>query len=1088
MAKTVADIPALLVLWHEEKNEEPAAKVPARAYRTCWWRCRAGHEFQRKPRMLSKEPVCPICELGGSSLADTHPGLVKRWHPGKNLAKPTDVTASHTANVWWVCADGHAFQRSPLQMTNDGGCPHCALSAESLAANFPELAAEWHPHKNGDLAPEQVEPDHRMTAWWLCSKGHEFQAVVRSRTRSHGRCPRCYGAWTVDSIRTFVRSLLGHIDVLTPSEMFALAMQAGALRGRASAAFVKALTTGRFPVGELEKFADGKPSLVDDFAEDEELTLERVEGRVDAVAQQLERSKDDRYALPDAPDSEYLEEEGELDVPAAVTATSTVHDGERELPVVQTRDALAALDTVFVANADAETVRFLLQSAQAKLWRHAYMKPAEAEKQAREFKGDAYSTIVRDRFLAQYDAAMSMKLPEGYSFRPTPAAAIAEPNLMQRHVAVSVAEGRRFGNWSGMGAGKTLSAIVATRLTRSGLTIICCPNAVVDNWEKEINNAFPGLHIQKKTWTPQWPDAMSNKPHYLILNYEQFQLKTSEERLVDFLARHVVDFIVIDEIHFAKQRSEKAMSRRKRLVQGLILESGKKNPELCVLGMSGTPVINTLQEGRSLIELITGHRHDEIETKATVQNCMRLYQRFVTLGTRWKPNYATQLETLKPEVDCVEHLQELREVGRGTVLEMERVLTTIRVPTIIEHCERGKKTLLYTHYVDGISSQLREAVIRAGLRPGLYTGKSDDSDLEEFKRPNGQVDVLIASSRVSTGVDGLQHVCDTLIINSLPWTNAEYEQLRARLWRQGSAFEKVTVVIPVTFAYVNGERWSYCESKLHRLEYKKSIADAAVDGVVPEGNLRTPAQAQQDIMGWLERLESGAVETIERRLIKVPLSREPSEIKRRTQRYGDFSRMNNRWYAASSQRTHTRLEANPEEWAHYHTMYRSLRERWEVIPFKEEIRWLEQREGYVVADLGCGEAMIAEAVGERHEVLSFDHVAINDSVQACDISAVPVDDGVLDVAIFCLSLMGANFTEYLREAHRCLRVDGELHVWEPANKFDDVEQFCVDLGHLGFDVLPPRKEGLFMRIRALKNVSAPIPDRDLRFRNSASDR
>lgn len=55
---------------------------------------------------------------------------------------------------------------------------------------------------------------------------------------------------------------------------------------------------------------------------------------------------------------------------------------------------------------------------------------------------------------------------------------------------------------------------------------------------------------------------------------------------------------------------------------------------------------------------------------------------------------------------------------------------------------------------------------------------------------------------------------------------------------------------------VNGQHWSYCESKLHRLEYKKSIADAS-DGVVPEGNLRTPAQAQQDIMDWLARLEAG---------------------------------------------------------------------------------------------------------------------------------------------------------------------------------------------------------------------------------------
>lgn len=621
----------------------------------------------------------------------------------------------------------------------------------------------------------------------------------------------------------------------------------------------------------------------------------------------------------------------------------------------------------------------------------------------RTFQGDAYSSLVRDRFLTEFDAAQGMKLPEGYALRPTPVAPFTKPHLMQRHVAVSVADKRRFGNWSSMGAGKTLSAILATRLTNAELTLICCPNAVVDNWAIEIENAFPGSRIESKTWLPTWPDPMSTRPRYLIMNFEQFQQPDSEAQLVDFLDRHVVDFIVIDEIHFAKQRDENTMSRRKRLVQGLVLESGKRNSELRVLGMSGTPVINTLQEGRSLIEMITGHRHDELETKPTVQNCMRLYQRFVTLGTRWTPNYSTQLEVEKPEVDCVEFLDEIRAVGRGTVSEMEQVLTRVRIPTILANLKPGKKTLLYTHYVDGIVEELREAILGAGLRPGLFTGKSDDSDLIEFKKPNGSIDVLIASSRISTGVDGLQHVCNQLIINSLPWTNAEYEQLRARLWRQGSRFDKVHVVIPVTYAYVNGERWSYCESKLHRLEYKKSIADAAVDGIVPEGSLRTPAEAQQDIMGWLERLENGVVETIERHLIKIPLSREPSEVKRRVQRYGDFSRMNNRWYASASGKTHLRLEANPEEWAHYHTMYRELRESWDVVPYREEIRWLEQREGLHVADFGCGEALIAAAVSDRHRVASFDHVAVSESVHACDISSVPLSDDSVDVAIFSCS-------------------------------------------------------------------------------------
>jgi hypothetical protein len=328
-------------------------------------------------------------------------------------------------------------------------------------------------------------------------------------------------------------------------------------------------------------------------------------------------------------------------------------------------------------------------------------------------------------------------------------------------------------------------------------------------------------------------------------------------------------------------------------------------------------------------------------------------------------------------------------------------------------------------------------------------------------------------------------VCQKLIINALPWTNAEYEQLVGRLFRQGSRFDKVEVIIPVTFAMVNGQRWSYCESKLHRLQYKKSIADAAVDGVVPEGNLRTPAQAQQDVMDWLARLETGAMGEIARALIKIPLDGTPADVERRVRRYGDFSKMNNRWYATDSGKTHDRLANNPEEWAHYHTLYRQLRETWPVVPFKEEIRWLSERDGYVVGDFGCGEAFIAAEAGDRHTIHSFDHVAIDKRVIACDIAHVPLEDDTLDLAIFCLSLMGSNFTDYIREAHRCLHIDGHLHIWEAASYFDDVKKFAAALAKLGFDVTTPSIEGAFVRIYAIKNAKKPDAKLVLPFRGAA---
>ena len=51
----------------------------------------------------------------------------------------------------------------------------------------------------------------------------------------------------------------------------------------------------------------------------------------------------------------------------------------------------------------------------------------------------------------------------------------------------------------------------------------------------------------------------------------------------------------------------------------------------------------------------------------------------------------------------------------------------------------------------------------------------------------------------------------------------------------------------------------------------------------------------------------------------------------------------------------------------------------------------------MVADLGCGEAQIAASVPQH--VHSFDLVAVNDRVVACDIAAVPLPDAAVDVAI-----------------------------------------------------------------------------------------
>jgi hypothetical protein len=467
--------------------------------------------------------ACPDCRRGPitNSIAKARPSLIPLWNAKKNGdLSPTTVDAAQVGNTWWRCPKAHEFQRSPLLMIRDSSCPVCAVAEKSLATINPVVAAEWHPKRNGEITPTQIGADHVMNAWWLCPNGHDYQATVRSRARGSRNCPTCYGGWSLDNIRAFVKSLLTHVAAFNPSEMFALAMQAGVFADKDSRPFVMAISTGRFPREELEKFAEGKPSLVDEFAANKALTLEIVDGR----PKQTAAASADPFTLPAAPEpfveGERVDVDVSRDVDATGSAAAAVAATDDEMPLVKTQDALAALESALVANADAETVKFLLDSAKAKLWRHAYLNPKEAREQAASFKGDVYSTLVRDRFLAEFDEADALQIPAGYAFRLDPNAPVIQPNLMQRRVAVSVRNERRYGNWSGMGAGKTLSAIVATRVVGAALTVICCPNAVVENWTDEIMGAFPASEVATKTWHPEWKDPLETAPRYLVLNYE----------------------------------------------------------------------------------------------------------------------------------------------------------------------------------------------------------------------------------------------------------------------------------------------------------------------------------------------------------------------------------------------------------------------------------------------------------------------------------------------------------------------------------------------------------------------------------------
>jgi ubiquinone/menaquinone biosynthesis C-methylase UbiE len=110
-----------------------------------------------------------------------------------------------------------------------------------------------------------------------------------------------------------------------------------------------------------------------------------------------------------------------------------------------------------------------------------------------------------------------------------------------------------------------------------------------------------------------------------------------------------------------------------------------------------------------------------------------------------------------------------------------------------------------------------------------------------------------------------------------------------------------------------------------------------------------------------------------------------------------------------------------------------------------------------------------------NQVHSFDHIAINAKVQACDISHTPLPDATIDVAIFSLSLMGLNYADYLQEAHRTLKGGGSLLIAETISRWTDKKQELLDLiTSLGFTVVKEQTGDRFLYINATKPLISLI--------------
>ncbi|WPG99155.1 Hypothetical protein R9X50_00196600 [Acrodontium crateriforme] len=187
-----------------------------------------------------------------------------------------------------------------------------------------------------------------------------------------------------------------------------------------------------------------------------------------------------------------------------------------------------------------------------------------------------------------------------------------------------------------------------------------------------------------------------------------------------------------------------------------------------------------------------------------------------------------------------------------------------------------------------------------------------------------------------------------------------------------------------------------------------------------------------------------------------------------------FRHLNETLYTAPSREALDLFNQNPEMFEDYHSGFRQQVTGWPENPVDNFIATLRARGSIkapkgrpekkpknpdpeadpltavlprtrgtcIIADLGCGDARLASTLTSSNDtdklqlqILSYDLHSPSKFVTKADISALPTADGSVDVAIFCLALMGTNWISFIEEAYRILHWKGELWIAEIKSRF-----------------------------------------------------
>jgi hypothetical protein len=161
-----------------------------------------------------------------------------------------------------------------------------------------------------------------------------------------------------------------------------------------------------------------------------------------------------------------------------------------------------------------------------------------------------------------------------------------------------------------------------------------------------------------------------------------------------------------------------------------------------------------------------------------------------------------------------------------------------------------------------------------------------------------------------------------------------------------------------------------------------------------------------------------------------------------------ISQYHNKFCKMRSDNLAQHFQQTPNDFVDYHRVRDECFKTFdkEDIPCNRVILELDKiktkKGGKTVVDMGCGTAKISEHFKDdaRFQFINYDHVAINDTVQVCDISQMPLENDSVEICIMSLALWGPNCEEYIKEVYRVLETKGVLYIIDSTKGWSEKDE------------------------------------------------